>query len=290
MNHGVTLAFLTYATFSWGDAIVKSLAGGPSVFEIGFFTALSASAVIFFSKPKDERWRHFWRMKHPYAVNLRAACSLLAGVLGIYAFTHIPLAETYALIFLAPLLTTLASMVMLGEKIGPYRWLAVITGLCGTVLVVQPGFKALELGHVAALGVAVLGAMTVIILRTVAADEKRTSLLGMMLAYALVFNFIAMLPTFNWPTVPQLLTMLAAGAIGSIGQVALIAALRRAPANQVAPVQYSQIAWAVVIGSLFYNEIPNALALIGLAILAASGLLTLVREKVRDVPVIADKP
>jgi drug/metabolite transporter (DMT)-like permease len=290
VNHGVLLALVTYATFSWGDGIIKSLAGGPSIFEIGFFTSLSAACVLYFTKPKTEQWRWFWRMKHPYAVHIRAACGLVAGLMGIFAFTTIPLAEAYAIAFLSPFLATLASMLVLGEKVGPWRWFAVLFGFAGMVLVVQPGFRALELGHLAAAGIAMVGAVTIIILRTIAADEKRTSLLAVPLIYAMVFNFVAMLPGFSWPSPSEFLTMLAAGAIGSIGQVTLIAALKAAPANQVAPVQYTQIGWAVLIGIVFYHDWPNGLALIGLAIIVASGLLTLVRERIRDVPIVPPKP
>lgn len=290
MNPGVLFAFITYATFSCGDGIVKSLAGGPSIFEIGFFTSLSAACVLYFSKPRGEHWRWFWRMKHPYAVHLRAICGLLAGVLGIFAFTTIPLAEAYAIAFLAPFLATLASILLLKERVGPWRWLAVAAGFGGILLVVRPGFRELAPGHLAALGIALASTATIIILRTIAADEKRTSLVGMPLTYALVFNFFAMLPGFAWPTPSQLFTMLAAGAIGSIGQVTLIAALRAAPASQVAPVQYSQLGWAVLIGFVFYGDLPDGLATVGLALLVASGLLTLVRERIREVPIVPPKP
>nr|WP_253204091.1 hypothetical protein [Rhizobium sp. X9] len=106
MQKGFLLGLFAYASFSWGDATIKSLGSQVSVFEIGFFSILFSGIFIFFSKPREERWREFWRMSRPFAVHGRAISGLFAGILGIYAFTTIPLAEAYALIFLSPLFVT----------------------------------------------------------------------------------------------------------------------------------------------------------------------------------------
>lgn len=122
----ILLALLAYASYSGSDAVIKSLGGQFTVFEIGFFVTLFAGCLLFFTRPANERWRDFWRMKRPWAVQARAWCGIASGVLSVYAFTHIPLAEVYALIFLAPLLVTVLSTVILKEKVGPWRWLAVV--------------------------------------------------------------------------------------------------------------------------------------------------------------------
>ena len=165
MQKGFLLGLFAYATFSMGDATIKSLGSQISVFEIGFFSILFSGIFIFFSKPREERWREFWRMSRPFAVHGRAISGLFAGIFGIYAFTTIPLAEAYALIFLSPLFVTVLSAVVLKESIGPWRWAAVLAGIVGVILVVRPGFKTLELGHFAAIGVAFLAAMTIVLLR-----------------------------------------------------------------------------------------------------------------------------
>nr|WP_245492631.1 EamA family transporter [Mesorhizobium sp. M4A.F.Ca.ET.090.04.2.1] len=126
MPNGILLALLAYASYSGSDAVIKSLGGQFTVFEIGFFVTLFAGCLLFFTRPANERWRDFWRMKRPWAVQARAWCGIASGVLSVYAFTHIPLAEVYALIFLAPLLVTVLSTVILKEKVGPWRWLAVV--------------------------------------------------------------------------------------------------------------------------------------------------------------------
>ncbi|TIV14594.1 MAG: DMT family transporter, partial [Mesorhizobium sp.] len=166
MPNGILLALIAYASYSFSDAVIKSLGGQFTVFEIGFFSTLFAGCFLFFTKPGDERWRDFWRTKRPWAVQARALAGIVSGVLGVFAFTTIPLAEVYALIFLAPLLVTILSTVILKEKVGPWRWLAVVAGFAGVMLVVRPGFRGFHLGHLAAFANAFLAAISVILVRS----------------------------------------------------------------------------------------------------------------------------
>ena len=282
MKSGIILALAGYAIYAWGDGIIKGLGGHLSIFEIGFFNILFASIFLFFLKPEGEQWYGFWRMRRPWAVHARAISGAVGGVLGVYAFTTIPLAEVYALIFLAPLFVTLLSIVILKEKVGPWRWAAVVAGFAGIVLVVRPGFRALELGHLAALLVAFLAAATIILMRSLA-GEKQTTMLGVLVCYGLVFNGLAAAATssFVLPELKLLGMLAAAGVCTACGHRLQLLATRRSPANQIAPTHYSQIIWAVVIGAAFFYEYPDWISLIGLAVVAGSGLLTLVREQVR---------
>ncbi|MGX7876450.1 DMT family transporter [Mesorhizobium sp. ORM6] len=282
MPNGILLALLAYASYSGSDAVIKSLGGQFTVFEIGFFATLFAGFFLFFTRPAGERWRDFWRMKRPWAVQARAFAGIASGVLSVYAFTHIPLAEVYALIFLAPLLVTILSTVILKEKVGPWRWLAVVAGFAGVMLVVRPGFRELNLGHLAAFVNAFLAATSVILLRSLAQQEKRTSMLGVLVGYGLLFNgFGAAATSFTLPNAMQLVWLAMAGAFTACGQFMQLLAAKYAPANRIAPTHYSQIVWAVILGALFFQEYPDWLSLVGLAVVGGSGLLTMVREEVR---------
>lgn len=282
MNNGILLALVAYAVYSWGDAAIKALGGGLSVFEIGFYMTLVSAACIALTTPRDEKLLHFWRMKRPWAVQARALAGTTASVLSVLAFTTIPLAEVYALIFLAPLFVTLMSVFLLREHVGPWRWFAVIAGFAGVLLVVRPGFRALEAGHVAALVVALLAAFSVVLMRSLSAQETRTTMLGYLMLYILAFNGIAMLFTgASAPTAGEAAILVAAGIFAAAGNILILRATRFAPANHLASTHYSQIIWAVVLGALFFREKPDPLALAGLAIIASSGLLTVARERIR---------
>ena len=282
MNNGILLALLAYAVYSWGDAAIKALGSGLSIFEIGFFLALVSGVCILLTTPKDERWFDFWHMKRPWAVQARAISGVTASVLGVIAFTTIPLAEVYALIFLAPLFVTILSLFVLKEQVGPWRWFAVVAGFAGVMLVVQPGFRELQLGHFAALIVAFLAAISVILMRSLAAQETRTTMLGFLILYGLIFNGVAIAFTsFTLPTLQQAAILVMAGVFSAAGNIGMLRATRFAPANQLAPTHYSQIIWAVLIGVVVFDEHPDAWSVAGLAIIAGSGLLTMARERIR---------
>ncbi|AZN97623.1 DMT family transporter [Mesorhizobium sp. M9A.F.Ca.ET.002.03.1.2] len=282
MTNGILLALIAYASYSCNDAVVKSLGGQFTVFEIGFYSTLFAGLFLLFTRPNGERWRDFWRTKRPWAVQARAWSGIASGVLSVYAFTTIPLAEAYALIFLAPLCVTILSTVILKEKVGPWRWLAVVAGFAGVMLVVRPGFRDLHLGHLAAFGVAFLAAASVILMRSLAAGEKRTTMLGVLIGYGPFFNGIGAAATsFSLPDARQLAWLVLSGVFTACGQLLQLLAVKYAPANRIAPTHYSQILWAVILGALFFQEYPDFLSLVGLTVVGGSGLLTMVREEVR---------
>ncbi len=281
MTNGILWALLAYATYSWSDASIKALGGGLSIFEIGFFQTLVSGTCIFFTRPADERWRRFWRMKRPLAVQARAISGLAASVLSVIAFTTIPLADVYALIFLAPLFVTILSMAVLKEQVGPWRWLAVVAGFAGVLLVVRPGFRQLEPGHFAALAIAFLAAITVILMRSLR-QESRTTMLGFLILYGLIFNAIAIgFTAFTLPTLPEAGILVVAGVCAAAGHTFLLRALRFGDANQIAQTHYSQIMWAVLLGALLFDERPDGWSVAGLAVIAGAGLLTVVRERIR---------
>lgn len=278
MLKGVALGFFTYAMFSSADALVKSLGGELPVMEIVFLATLSSFIVILMLRPRGERWRDMFRMNHPKRVMLRAACGIVAGIGSTLAFTTIPLAEAYAIIFLAPVLVTLMSIPLLGEKVGWRRIGAVALGLIGMLLVVKPGFRELHVGHLAAFIVAFAGATSMIVLRMIGHTERKVSLIGVVMVSALVVSGILMVPDFVWPSTDAILKVCLIGVLAGIAQMTLMAATRLAPANRVAPAQYSQVIWAVLFGALFFAEFPDWIALVGIGMIGMSGLFTLLRE------------
>lgn len=281
MLKGIPLAFLSYAVFSCSDAVIKHIGGRVDVFELAFFMMLFTIIPVVFGKPKNERWSLILEMKRPWLVHLRGISGVAGAIASIYAFTHLPLAEAYALIFLIPFFTTVLSVVVLREPVGWRRWLAVAAGFVGIILVVKPGFREIGLAHLAGIGVAICGAITIVLLRVLAGKERRTTLMGIVIVYALVINFALMLPDFVMPSPTLMLSLAAAGILSGLGHTFLIAATSLSPANLVAPVQYSQIVWAVVLGLAFFAEMPDPLTLVGLGVVAASGLFTFAREESR---------
>ena len=279
MLRGIVLGFLSYAVFSWGDAAVKALGGRLPVFEISFFVTLFALIALPAVRPRHENWRDMFRMHRPGLILLRSVSGMTAGILGVVAFTTLPFAEAYALIFLSPVFATLLSVIFLGERIGWRRSLAIVVGFAGVLIVVRPGFRELQVGHFAAIAVALCAAITVIVLRTLGPTEKRITLMGVPLVLSLVVTGLLTTIEFRPPNAVDYALLLLAGVFAGIGHILILAATRAAPANRIAPGQYSQIVWAVLLGALFFGEFPDAFALMGMALVAAAGLVTFIREE-----------
>jgi len=146
---------------------------------------------------------------------------------------------------------------------------------------VRPGFRELELGHLAAICCAFFGAATTTILRVVAPLEKRVSLIALPALYLLVVNAVMMIPGFVMPSLAQFAVLAASGALVGLGHILLIAATRNAPASQVAPIQYVQIVWAIGIGAFFFTEYPDWIAYVGIAVVIVSGLVNVLIDGAR---------
>ncbi|MFZ1814149.1 MAG: DMT family transporter [Rhizobiaceae bacterium] len=279
MLNGILIAFGAYLSFSLSDAMIKLAGGGATVFEIAFFVTLFSLVPIILSKPRNETWRDVATMHRPYIVHLRGISGVLGAMASIYAFTHLPMAEAYALIFLVPFFVTLLSVLVLGERVGWMRWSAVAVGFVGVLFVVRPGFREVTPAHLAGIAVAFFAALTIILLRTLSGTERRTTLAAIVVPYSLVLNGILMIRGFQWPDTSLFLMLMTSGFCTGLGHLSLSVAVKHVAANRIAPIQYSQIIWAVVFGWFIFSEIPDAIAFAGLAIVTLSGLFTFAREE-----------
>jgi drug/metabolite transporter (DMT)-like permease len=282
MPVGVLLAFLAYASFSIADALIKVTGPAMSVFEIAFFTT-SFSIIPTIVSTRGERWRDMYRLHHPWLVHVRCTTAILGTACVMYAFTHIPFADVYAIGFLTPIAVTLLGVLVLKENVALHRWMLLFISFLGVVLVIRPGVRDLQLGHVAIFCSVFFGATTTIILRHIAPRERRVSLVGVQVLYSALFNGLLMLPSFVVPSPEQLAVFIGIGLLGGTGGLLLIAAVRRSPANLVAPAQYSQLIWAIVFGAAFFGEYPDYVAVIGLIIVLTAGLANVLTEKLKIV-------
>jgi drug/metabolite transporter (DMT)-like permease len=281
LTNGYLPALLAYAGFSFADASVKALGEHLSIFEIGFFLNVFAGLILVMIPYPDERWYGFWRMERPFAVQGRAICGVAASLLGIYAFTSIPLTDAYALIFLAPLFVTILSVLVLKEKVGMWRWSGVVLGFAGVLLVVKPGFRDLQWGHLCAAGAGLSTGIAVIVLRMVGSHAKRTSILGTLFLYLICTNgAILLYRGMQQPGALELAVLAFAGLCFGLGQWAFILATRYGTANQIPPMHYSQLIWAVLFSALIFKDYPDPLGVIGLSFVASAGILPLIREQI----------
>jgi S-adenosylmethionine uptake transporter len=274
---GVAFALTGFAVFSTHDVVIKVLGGSYAPFQILFFSALLGFPVATLMLISDKTPGTL-RPVHPWWVLARTAAALITGVSAFYAFSVLPLAQVYAFIFAAPLLITILSIPMLGEKVGTHRWAAVAIGLLGVLIVLRPGAEAFTLGHVAGLTAAAGSALSSVIARKIGAEERS----AVMMLYPMLANVAIMgmiLPFVYVPMPIEHLGLLAIVAVfGFIGALCTILAYRSGDAAIVAPMQYSQIIWAAVFGAAFFNEFPDRFTWIGAGVIVLAGVYVVLRE------------
>ena len=271
---GALLALAAFGIYATHDVVVKFLGASYTAFQIIFFSGLLGFPIVTMMLMGDRTDGNLIP-KHPWWTALRTVSAVLTGIGGFYAFSVLPLAQTYAILFAMPILITLLAIPILGEKIGLRRGIAIGVGLLGVLIVLRPGAVDLNLGHLAALSAAVTGALTSVIVRKIGHDERPI----LLMLYPMVANFILMgclLPFVYVPMPVGHFGLLAL--MGIVAGMLSIAAYRTAPAIIVAPMQYSQIIWAGFYGWLFFNENLDLYTVAGTAVIIASGIYIVLRE------------
>ncbi|MCV6587069.1 MAG: DMT family transporter [Marinibacterium sp.] len=274
---GALYALAGFAFFATHDVIIKVLGSAMSSQQMVFFSVLLSFPLVTMMM-LHETQAHTLRPRHPGWTALRTAAVVLTAVSAFYAFSTLPLAQTYAILFAAPLMITMLSVPILGETVRLRRWIAVLVGLGGVLIVLRPGSEPLSLGHAAALLAAFGSALASIIVRKIGKDERS----DVLLLYPMLANFVLMGATLPWTYTPmefgEFALLAALSALAFAAMLCIIAAYRHGEAVTVAPMQYSQILWAVLFGALLFDEHPDLTTGIGAAVIIASGLYIVLRE------------
>jgi S-adenosylmethionine uptake transporter len=277
---GIAFALVSFAIFSCADAAVKWLSARHSIFQIIFVSTLIALVAVA-ALLRREGGLAALRPRHPWLVTLRALLLAADVVFAFFAFARLPLADAYAMLFTAPILVTILSVPLLGERVGWRRWTAVAVGFGGVLVALRPGFAELDLGHVAALVSSLFFALSLIVARRIGNSESGSLLLLSMMIALLAVSAPA-LPAVYVASAPADLAVLAGiGLLMGLAHLGLIQALRFAPSGVVAPFHYSQIVWGVVFGLLLFGDRPDLWVVVGSMVIVGSGLYILWRETVR---------
>ena len=274
---GVAFALAAFAIFSTHDVIVKVLGISYSTFQIIFFGVLFSFPLVMLMLMKDTTQGNLLP-RHPWWTALRTVSAVISGFCVFYAFSTLPLAQVYSIIFTMPLLITVLSIPILGETVGRHRWGAVAVGLVGVVVVLRPGGAELGLGHLSALFGAFFGALAAIIVRKIGNEERN----AVLLLYPMMANFLVMAAVMPFVYEPIHVEGLGLQAVMAFfafaGGLCLIQAYKSGDAAIVAPMQYSQMIWAAIYGGIFFDEVPDTVTWIGAGIIISSGLYIVVRE------------
>lgn len=275
---GALFALAAYAIYSAHDVVVKFLGADYSPFQIVFFSTLFGFPVVTVMLMRDRADGNL-RPRHPWWLLLRTIATVITTPAAFYAFSVLPLAQTYAILFAAPLLITVLAIPILGEPVGWRRGCAVAIGLAGVLVVLRPGGATLGAGHAAALAAAISSAFVSVVTRKIGSAERSVVLL----IYPMAAMLLAMgcaLPFVYRPMPGLHLAGTASMAVaGFVAGLFVIFAYRNGAAVVVAPMQYSQLLWAVLYGAVFFGERPDLVTAIGATIIIASGIYVVLREE-----------
>jgi drug/metabolite transporter (DMT)-like permease len=217
-----------------------------------------------------------------YLAHLRRGVSQFGSMTCMFlAFRLMALGPAVAISFAAPLFTTLLSIVILKEKVGPHRWSALIVGFIGIVIVTEPGPGMLQGGAIFALANAVLISSVAVAIRHMSLTES-TETLTLYQMIVITLCTLCLLPFgFRPPSWLDALGLALAGVGNGIAQYWWTRALTLAPPSAVVPFNYLSIVWATILGFAIWGDLPTPHLLIGGAVVIASGLYLLWRETLR---------
>ena len=267
----ITFNLLAWIMLPIMDGFAKYLSSDLPVLQITwaryFFTVAFTLPIMFFFYNKQLVWTD-----KPKLQLLRGVILLFANICFFYAISVISLAKALTLAFIAPLIVTALSPVLLGERVGVRRWTAVILGFLGSLVVIRPGFVELNLASFAALGTGVMYGFYLIITRKLSTYDN--PLLTLLLTGLVGAIIISCAMPFVWvkPTLNQWSMMAGIGVFACIGHLFLILSLKYADASKLAPFSYFEIVTNIIIGYYFFNHFPDNWTFLGLFIIISSGI------------------
>lgn len=274
-TRGMLLIVGAMICFSLSDAMVKYISASLPAIEISFFRY-----VVFVIMA----WGFVWktgdrvRVRAPGSQIVRGLMMVCSALTFMISIRTLPMAEAATIGFVSPVLITILSVPMLGEKVGLRRWVAVLIGLAGVMLVARPGTAAFQPAAAFTFVSALAWSIGAVLTRRMSGTDAATTLvwtssIGLaVMTVLLPFDFV-------WPDPPALGLALLMGAVATIGQYLLIMAYRYADASLLAPFSYTQLVWATILGYTIFGALPDLWTGVGAAIIVASSIASARSER-----------
>ena len=262
------------------DACLKIIAPYYSPFQIAALRGFSALPFIVVWVAVRGGFAQLFHVRFGLHV-VRAMLGIMMLATFVYAIRRLPLAETYSIFFVAPLLITVLAVVILKEQVDWTRWVAVAVGFCGVIIVLRPrGSGALTIPGLAVLACAVGYALSAILIRVLGRTDSTESMIFWLMALVGIGGGLLALPDWrpiqsaHWPAVVGI------AVLGSIGQLAITEAFKLGESSFIAPFEYTALAWGVGLDWFVWRTVPAPVTIAGAFVIIASGLYLVRRERV----------
>jgi drug/metabolite transporter (DMT)-like permease len=278
------------ALLTLNDALIKSLAQTYPVGELMFVRGAFVMPWVFLLAWRDGGL-HMLRVKSVSGQALRSAFVIVSAFLFLAGLTFLPLADAIAITFAGPLFITAMAPLVLGETVGWRRWLSVLAGFAGVLLMLRPGNGTLQWAALLPLGAALCGGARDLITRRISQTESTVAVLFVTTSVVMLAGLAT--AALGWPAFRQqdLWTFALSGLLMAGAHYLMIEAFRQGEAALVAPFKYTSMVWAVLFGFLAFGDLPDVWTLAGASIVILAGLYILHREmRFRRRPVTATGP
>lgn len=276
---GMLSMLLAVAAFALMDAALKTLTPHYPAMQVASMRGLVSLPLVLLWVLVDGGPGQLLRVRWSLHV-LRGLLSIVMLGAFVYALRSLPLAETYSLFFIAPLLITAMAALVLRERVDWRGWAAIVTGFCGTLIVLRPtGDGIMTLAGLAVIVSASGYAVSAIAVRVLGRSDTTQSMVFWMLAMTSLFA--GALAFRDWTTIrsEDWIVLAGLGVTGAVGQYAVTDAFKRAAASRIAPLEYTALIWGIILDRLLWNTLPDAVTLTGAAVIVASGLYLVRRER-----------
>ena len=284
---GFLYMFLSIIGFSLMDVIVKWSVDYP-VGQVLFFRGFFGIIFYFFIIPR-ERLHDFYKTKRPGLHSLRCLAGLIAIIAIFIALRKLPLATVVSISFAAPIFTTIFSIFLLSEKVGIYRWLAVLVGFIGILIITEPGISNLNIYYIFPIIFCLGLSYVAITLRQLSTTEP-VWLISLFFSIAITFLSFLTLP-FGWvmPSFNHFLILSLVGIFGGVSNLWLSQSYKYSEVSLVTPLKYLTLVFAIIFGYFIWDEIPTIKTLIG-ALLVIISTLIIFRREIYKKKIITSRP
>jgi len=268
--------FLSVCTFSVMDLLVKWSSDYPTG-EVLFFRGFFGLLPTYFLIPKD-KLKTFYTTKRSKEHLFRCLMGLMALIAIVIALRELPLAVVVSLSYAAPLFITVLSIFLLSEKVGIFRWLAVLIGFIGVIIIAEPGFKGMNYLYFLPLIFCIGMAFVTITIRKLSTTEP-IWLISMFFTITISITGLATIP-MGWimPNFQDFILLALIGVTGGAANLFLTQSYKLSEVSLVAPLKYLALIFAIIFGYLIWNEIPTIKTLIGSSLVVLASLIIFRRE------------
>ena len=273
---GFLYMFLSVCAFSVMDLIVKWSDNYP-LGQVIFFRGFFGLVLYYFVIPK-ERLKDFYYTKRPILHFSRCFFGLIALLSIFIALRNLPLATVVSITFAVPIFTTIFSILFLSEKVGFFRWLAVIVGFIGIIVITEPGLSALNIYYIFPF-IFVLGLSYVAISIRQLSSTEPVWLISLYFSVAITLAGLFTIP-YGWlmPNLKDLILLSSIGFFGGVANLWLSQSYKFAEVSLVTPLKYLALVFAIIFGYLIWDEIPTIKTLIGATLVIVSSIIIFRRE------------